>query len=98
MPIVKAKSDTWCDTCKDAWGQIRDASNKQIWHPKAIRQAMITTISETHLLGEPVVRSYCHDCLQEASKAADGSIWSLSEQIEYAKQNRQNQQMEIGSK
>lgn len=59
---------------------------------------MITTISETHLLGEPVVRSYCHDCLQEASKAADGSIWSLSEQIEYAKQNRQNQQMEIGSK
>lgn len=97
MPIVKAKSDTWCDYCKDAWGQIKDSSGRTVWHPKAIRQAIVTTISETHLIGDPIVRSYCHDCLQEASKMHDGSTWSLSEQIAYAKANRQNQQMELGS-
>ena len=98
MPIVKAKSDTWCDYCKDEWGQIKDASGRTKWHDKAIRQAVVTTISETHLIGEPIVRSYCHDCLQLASRTRSGQAWSLADQIEYAKQNRQGQQIEIGSK
>lgn len=97
MPIVKSKSDTWCDGCKDAWGQIKDANGRTTWHEKARRQAIVTTISETHQIGDPIVRSYCHDCLQEASKWHDGSTWSLSEQIEYAKKNRAGQQLEIGS-
>ena len=97
MPIVKAKSDTWCDNCKDAWGQIKNSTGQTIWHKNAIRQAVVTTISETHLKGEPIVRSYCHSCLQETSKWHDGSVWTLQEQINYAKQYRQGQQIEIGS-
>jgi hypothetical protein len=95
MPTVKAKSGQWCDICREAWGQIKDQNGKLVWHPKATRQAMVTITSETHPK-DPVIRSYCQSCIEENSKWADGTTWTIQDQIEYAKVNRPGQQMRIG--
>jgi len=95
--IKKAASGVFCDTCKDRYGWARSADGKVIPHPKAQRQAYITTISETHYGKEPVVRSLCYQCLDETSKWHDGTIWTLAEQTQYAKDNRKGQQLTIGS-
>jgi hypothetical protein len=95
MPTARAKSGVFCDTCKDAWGQIKDQNGKWTWHPKAMRQAMVTITSETHPV-TPIIRSYCHSCIEQNSKWHDGSTWTIQQQIEYAKVNRPGQQLTIG--
>jgi hypothetical protein len=96
MPVIKAKSGVYCDYCKDEWGTVKDDQGRTQWHKLAMRQALITTISETHLQGEPIMRSFCGTCLQLSSRAADGSLWTIEEQIQYAKDNRVGQQLSIG--
>jgi hypothetical protein len=97
MPIVKAKSGVYCDTCKDRFGFVKDEFGRSVVHPKAMRQAYTTTISETHYGAQPVVRSYCYDCLHETSRWHDGTVWTLEQQTQYAKDNRNGQQLRIGS-
>jgi hypothetical protein len=96
MPTTKAASGVFCDTCKDKWGWVKDETGKTVPHPKGRKQAYITTISETHYK-EPVIRSLCYPCLDETSKWIDGSTWTLQAQIQYAKDNRNGQQLTIGS-
>ena len=96
MPVIKPKAGTYCDYCKDAWGTVRDDQGRTQWHKEAMKHAYITTISETHLTGAPVVRSLCHSCLQESQRWNDGSIWTIADQMAYAKENRQGQQLTIG--
>lgn len=96
MPIAKAKSGVFCDTCKDRYGWARNADGKVIPHPKGQRQAYITTISETHYGKEPVIRSLCYSCLDETSRWHDGTVWTLEAQMKYAKQYRKGQQLTIG--
>ena len=95
MPIVKAKSGVFCDTCKDAYGWTRDENGRTIPHPKARAQAYITTISETHYGKEPVIRSLCYSCLDASSKWHDGSVWTLASQLEFAKTHRNGQQLSM---
>jgi len=97
MPIVKAKSGVYCDTCKDKYGFVKDEQGHSVPHPKGRRQAYSTIISETHYGKEPVIRSLCYPCIDDASRWHDGSVWTLAEQIQYAKDNRNGQQLRIGS-
>jgi hypothetical protein len=97
MPIVKAKSGVYCDTCKDRWGYAKDETGRTSLHPKAMKQAYSTIISETHYGKEPVIRNLCYPCMDESSRWHDGSIWTLADQIQYAKDNRNGQQLRIGS-
>lgn len=97
LAIAKAASHVWCDNCKDEWGTIKDEANRTVWHKNAQRQAIVTITSETHITKEPVIRSLCGKCVDEASRWHDGSVWSIQERIAYAKANRAGQQLEIGS-
>ena len=97
MPIVKAASGVYCDSCKDRFGYIRNEAGQTIPHPKAQRQAYSTIISETHYGKEPVIRSLCYSCIDDTSRWVDGTLWTLAEQIQYAKDNRKGQQLRIGS-
>lgn len=93
--IKKAVSGVYCDVCKAQYGQYRDkATNELKWHKNAIRQAYVTLISETHTGKEPIIRSYCYSCVQENSKWSDGTVWTLAEQVQYAKDNRH--QLKLG--
>lgn len=96
MPIVKAKSGVFCDTCKDRWGYVKGDDGRSTPHPKGRRQAYSTIISETHYGSEPVVRSLCYPCMDESSRWVDGTVWTLADQIQYAKDNRTSQQIKIG--
>ena len=97
MPIIKAKSGVYCDTCKDKWGWVKDERGVSVPHPKGRRQAYSTIISETHYGKEPVIRSLCYPCMDESSRWHDGTVWTLADQIQYAKDNRNGQQLRIGS-
>lgn len=76
--ITHAALGTWCDTCKMAWGQLKDKS----WHPKAQNQALVISTSNN---GQQ--RAYCRACLYEISrgwgKNKDES-WPLEEQMSMA--------------
>lgn len=96
MAITKARSGVFCDYCKDQYGYTREESTgRSVLHNKAKKQAYITVVSETHYK-EPVIRHYCYTHLQELSTWHDGSIWTLEEQIAYAKEYRKGQQLTIG--
>lgn len=97
MPIVKAKSGVYCDTCKDRWGYVKGDDGRSVPHPKGQRQAYSTIISETHYGKEPVIRNLCYACMDDSSRWHDGTIWTLADQIQYAKDNRNGQQLRIGS-
>jgi hypothetical protein len=94
--ITKARSGVLCDYCKDAYGWYFDTETKKNRpHPKALKQAFVTITSETSPK-EPVIRSYCYSHVQELSTWSDGSIWTLEEQVKFAKVNRRGVQLTIG--
>ena len=73
--ITHAATGTWCDTCKMAWGQLKDKS----WHPKAQRQAIVITTSSN---GQQ--RAYCPSCLYDISHGwgENGEeTWTLEDQM-----------------
>ena len=69
----------WCDYCKTRFGQLKDGS----WHLKAQVPAVWKVTSETPNR-RGMVRFYCQECANEAQKWADGTFWSLKEQLDYA--------------
>ena len=77
LTVTKAKSGVWCDYCKSRFG---------IHSIKGQQQAAWTVHSELPQ-SHGRKRSYCNDCAIDVSKWADGSYFSLDQQIEYAKTN-----------
>ena len=75
--LTKAKIGVWCDYCKSRFG---------IHSIKGQQQAAWTVHSELPQ-SHGRKRSYCNDCAIDVSKWADGSYFSLDQQIEYAKTN-----------
>jgi hypothetical protein len=75
--LNKAKPGVWCDYCKSRWG---------IHNSLGTTQAAWTVTSELPK-SHGRKRSYCNDCVIDVSKWADGSYFSLDQQIEYAKTN-----------
>ena len=80
--LTKAKSGVWCDYCKNRFG---------VTSPKGMTQAAWTVHSELPK-SHGRKRSYCNDCVIDVSKWADGSYFSLDQQIEYAKTNGNTKQ------
>jgi hypothetical protein len=76
--IRRANSGVYCDYCKAQWGKLKDGT----WHIKAQTQASVTCYSITK---PNVQRSYCAPCLAMVQAWPDGSVFTLPEQIEYAK-------------
>ena len=77
LMLSKAKVGIFCDYCKSRFG---------IHNPKGMTQAAWTVHSELPK-SHGRKRSYCNDCAIDVSKWADGSYFSLDQQIEYAKTN-----------
>mgnify|MGYP003657187092 FL=1 len=77
LMLSKAKPGIWCDYCKSRWG---------IHNPLGTTQAAWTVHSELPK-SHGRKRSYCNECAIDVSKWADGSYFSLDQQIEYAKTN-----------
>lgn len=75
--LTKAKSGVWCDYCKNRFG---------VTSPKGMTQAAWTVHSELPK-SHGRKRSYCNECVIDVSKWADGTYFSLDQQIEYAKTN-----------
>jgi hypothetical protein len=75
--LSKAKPGVWCDYCKSRFG---------VTSPKGQTAAVWTVHSELPK-SHGRKRSYCNDCAVDVSKWADGSYFSLDQQIEYAKTN-----------
>ena len=82
LMLSKAKSGVWCDYCKSRFG---------IHNPLGTTQAAWTVHSEL-AKSHGRKRSYCNDCAIDVSKWADGSYFSLDQQIEYAKTNTNTKQ------
>jgi hypothetical protein len=76
--IRRANSGVYCDYCKAQWGKLKDGT----WHIKAQTQASVTCYSITK---PNVQRSYCAPCLAMVQNWPDGTVFSLPEQIEYAR-------------
>ena len=77
--ITKAASGTYCDICKARWGKMKDGT----WHLKAQTPAWVTTKSELPK-SRGVSRSYCRRCITEIETWPDGSLFTLSSQIQYS--------------
>ena len=82
LMLSKAKPGIWCDYCKG-----RFTANI----PRGQQQAAWTVHSELPK-SHGRKRSYCNDCAIDVSKWADGSYFSLDQQIEYAKTNGNTKQ------
>ena len=80
--LSKAKIGIWCDYCKSRFGSTTI---------KGQQQAAWTVHSELPK-SHGRKRSYCNDCAIDVSKWADGSYFSLDQQIEYAKTNSNTKQ------
>ena len=79
--IKNAPEGRYCDICKGEWGKL---DNGKRWHPKAMTQAAILVISETHR-GKHNERAYCLHHRSELSKWTNGQVWPLVDQMAYAK-------------
>ena len=75
--LTKAKIGVWCDYCKSRFG-IHSIKGQQ-----QVAWTVHSELPQSH--GRK--RSYCNDCAIDVSKWADGSYFSLDQQIEYAKTN-----------
>lgn len=78
--ITRAPDGRYCDLCKARWGKLKDGT----LHVKAQKQAVILI---TTTRGEKTIeRAYCPGCRDYLSRWSDGSVWPLSEQLNYAKE------------
>ena len=80
--ITRAEVGRYCDYCKGRWGKAKDGSLNE----KARRQAVVVVIS-TIAKSKGIERAYCETCRAENSRWPDGTIWPLSEQLNYAQAN-----------
>jgi hypothetical protein len=81
--LTKAKPGIWCDYCKSRWGSEQREIKGIGVVPKMAAWTVTSELPKSH--GRK--RSYCNDCAIDVSKWADGSYFSLDQQIEYAKTN-----------
>jgi hypothetical protein len=80
--LSKAKIGIWCDYCKSRFGtNLIKGQQQAAW-------TVHSELPKSH--GRK--RSYCNDCAIDVSKWADGSYFSLDQQIEYAKTNGNTKQ------
>jgi DNA-binding NarL/FixJ family response regulator len=82
--ITRAPEGRYCDLCKARWGKLKDGS----LHVKAQKQAVI--VISTFKRTQTIERAYCAGCRDYLSRWSDGSIWPLSEQLNYAKEHAHN--------
>ena len=83
LMLTKAKPGIWCDYCKSRWGSEQREIKGIGVVPKMAAWTVTSELPKSH--GRK--RSYCNDCAIDVSKWADGSYFSLDQQIEYAKTN-----------
>ena len=76
--IIRANMGVYCDYCKAQWGKLKDGT----WHEKAKNQASVTCYSITKPERQ---RSYCVQHIAEVQATSSGSVFTLPEQMEYAK-------------
>jgi hypothetical protein len=81
--LTKSKPGVWCDYCKSRWGSEPKEIKGIGLVPKMAAWTITSELPKSH--GRK--RSYCNDCAIDVSKWADGSYFSLDQQIEYAKTN-----------
>jgi hypothetical protein len=82
LMLAKSKPGVWCDYCASRFGKT---------NPKGQTLAAWTIHSKLPK-SHGRLRSYCNDCAIDVSKWADGTYFSLDQQIEYAKSNGNIQQ------
>jgi hypothetical protein len=87
MTAIRPNRDPaiWCDVCKSRWGY--DSTRKD-WHPLAKRPAQWITESQS-MERKGKRKAYCQQCANDVQYWADGSYWSLKDQIEYAVRKEQ---------
>ena len=78
--IREAAKGIWCDYCKDHYGRAKDGS----WTLRAMTQAWVTITSESQR-AKGIKRSYCRPCADAVTNWYDGSMFTLSMQVEMAK-------------
>jgi len=81
MSVHPAASGIWCSTCKEQWGKL---DNGKRWHPRAMTQAVATTVSEIRNPG--LMRHYCQNHMDEFCTQPDGSYITLKEYESRAKE------------
>jgi hypothetical protein len=86
--LTKAKHGVWCDYCKSRWGSEPKEVKGIGLVPKMAAWTVVSELPKSH--GRK--RSYCNECAIDVSKWADGSYFSLDQQIEYAKTNGNTKQ------
>lgn len=94
MALSKSAQGVFCDHCKMEYGTYNSEFNTWSFRPRRKGegiidpQAYLTVVSEMSK-SNGAVRHYCRYHLQEASRwsNADGvSIWTIEDQLAYAKQ------------
>jgi len=76
--LSRSPRGTWCDYCKMRFGtECLKGQVQAIWQITSKRY------------GKVVVRHYCHACAVEVQSWPDGTTWTLHQQLEYAKGNRE---------
>jgi hypothetical protein len=77
--IRNTNRSQYCDYCKGRWGKMKDGS----WHINAQRPAEWIIISESPTR-RGKRRFYCQPCANEVQNWANGTFWSLKEQLDFA--------------
>lgn len=73
--LNRAPARVWCDYCKTRWGtESLRGQTPAVWQIVTKRGGRPT-----------ILRNYCHPCTMEIQTWPDGSLWTLHEQIDYAK-------------
>jgi hypothetical protein len=81
--LSRSPKGTWCDYCKNRYSTNNVLGQKQAsWQITSKRY------------GKLVVRHYCQSCANEVQAWPDGTIWTLKEQIDYAKGDKLDVQLE----
>lgn len=80
--LQHARKGVWCDYCKLRWGTDNE---------KGQTQASWTIVSKLPV-SQGRVRNLCQGCVVDVSRWADGSYFSLPEQIAYALRNQPTQE------
>ena len=81
--LSRSPKGTWCDYCKNRHGTSSLLGQMQaVWQITSKRY------------GKLIVRHYCQSCANEVQAWPDGTIWTLKEQIDYAKGEKLDVQLE----
>ena len=82
--LTRSPKNTWCDYCKGRWGmERRTVKIPETQQFKIVPQDAVWQItSKRH--NKVIVRHYCQDCTNYVQDW-HGTLWTLHEQIEYAK-------------